>query len=244
MAQASLPMVPFLAGTIAPSVIFAGLSGNTSFSVLTAIVRHAAINAGSGAIPVTPEGGETALFLIVMAFVAAIARGCLVRPRSDKARVFHARPARGGCQRLMRASLKPCQVRVRHLIRPGRVPCQAALAKETKAIPPMVRSGHNPQKDAEMNRIAALIFGMIAALFGTLWLLQGLGVVHVRPFLCVADCAPVQGPPVTWAVIGAIALAVGAGCVLWSRNWVKKSPRKEKQCRLQHGSWLSSLALA
>jgi hypothetical protein len=122
----------------------------------------------------------------------------------------------------MRASLKPCQMRVRRLIRPRRVPRQGAQAKETKAISPVVRSGHNPRKDAEMKRIAALVFGLIAALFGTLWLLQGLGIVHVRPILCFADCAPVQGPSVTWAVIGAIALAVGAGCVLWSRNWIKK----------------------
>lgn len=80
MAQASLPMFPFLAGTIALSVIFARLSVNTSFSVLPAIVLHAAINAGSWAIPVTPQGSETGPYLIVMAIVAAIALGCLLKP--------------------------------------------------------------------------------------------------------------------------------------------------------------------
>jgi uncharacterized protein len=73
MAQASLPVVPFLGGTIALSVIFARLSVNTGFSVLPAIVLHAAINAGSWAIPVTPQGGETGPYLIVMGLVFVIA---------------------------------------------------------------------------------------------------------------------------------------------------------------------------
>ncbi len=68
---------------------------------------------------------------------------------------------------------------------------------------------------------AACAFGVVAALLGGLWLLQGLGLVHVRPILCFADCAPVQGPSPTWAVIGAIALAAGGFGVTWS---VKRPP--------------------
>ena len=71
-----------------------------------------------------------------------------------------------------------------------------------------------------MLRITALVFGVIAVLLGGLWLLQGLGLVQVRPILCFADCAPIQGPSVTWAVIGGITLAVGGGSILWSRKRV------------------------
>jgi hypothetical protein len=73
-----------------------------------------------------------------------------------------------------------------------------------------------------MVRVLAFIFGIVTILLGTLWLLQGLGIVHLRPILCFADCAPVQGPSVTWAATGLIAVAVGAGSVLWSRVWVKQ----------------------
>ena len=69
-----------------------------------------------------------------------------------------------------------------------------------------------------MIRIIVLVSGIIAILLGALWLLQGLGIVHLRPLLCFADCAPVQGPSATWAVIGAIAVAVGAYGVVWSRR--------------------------
>lgn len=69
-----------------------------------------------------------------------------------------------------------------------------------------------------MIRIIALVSGIMAILLGALWLLQGLGIVHLRPLLCFADCAPVQGPSATWAVIGAIAVAVGAYGVVWSQK--------------------------
>lgn len=73
-----------------------------------------------------------------------------------------------------------------------------------------------------MMRITVLIGGIIAVLLGGLWLLQGLGIVHLRPILCFADCAPVQGPSVTWAVIGAVTLAVGGTGVIWCRRQLQK----------------------
>ncbi|WP_309663500.1 hypothetical protein [Tabrizicola sp.] len=73
-----------------------------------------------------------------------------------------------------------------------------------------------------MIRTIVLVVAGIAVLLGALWLLQGLGVVHLRPLLCFADCAPVQGPSVTWAVIGAVTLAVGGFGVLWSRKLIPK----------------------
>ena len=76
-----------------------------------------------------------------------------------------------------------------------------------------------------MTRTVALVFGVIAVLLGGLWLLQGLGIVQLRPILCFADCVPIQGRSVTWAVVGAIALAVGGFGIAWSRRRPASSPR-------------------
>jgi hypothetical protein len=65
-----------------------------------------------------------------------------------------------------------------------------------------------------------LVFGIIAVLLGGLWLLQGQGIVHLRPNLCFADCVPLQGPSGTWAVIGAVTMAVGGYGVFWSHKHV------------------------
>ena len=43
-------------------------------------------------------------------------------------------------------------------------------------------------------KIVGMLFGLVAVCLGGLWLLQGTGVVHLRPLLCFADCEPVQGP--------------------------------------------------
>ncbi len=67
-------------------------------------------------------------------------------------------------------------------------------------------------------------FSVIAILLGGLWLLQGLGIVHLRPILCFADCVPVQGPSISWVVVGAAMLAVGGYGADWARN--KKPPRQ------------------
>lgn len=58
--------------------------------------------------------------------------------------------------------------------------------------------------------------GVVAILLGGLWLLQGLGIVQIQPILCFANCEPVQGASVTWAVIGAAVLLAGGGALLWS----------------------------
>jgi hypothetical protein len=67
-------------------------------------------------------------------------------------------------------------------------------------------------------RIVALVFGVVAVLLGGLWLLQGLGAVQVRPILCFADCAPIQGASPIWVVIGALTLALGGLGIVWSRR--------------------------
>ena len=70
-------------------------------------------------------------------------------------------------------------------------------------------------------RKIALFSGLLAASLGGLWLLQGIGIVHLRPILCFADCVPVQGPSVIWAVAGALMLAAGGAAVLWS--WKRRT---------------------
>ncbi|MCB6180133.1 CPBP family intramembrane metalloprotease [Rhodobacter sp. Har01] len=80
MAQATLPIGLFMAGSVGLSVVFARLAMNTWFSVLPAILLHAAINSGSWAIPVTPQGGDLRPYAIVTALLLAVAAACLVRP--------------------------------------------------------------------------------------------------------------------------------------------------------------------
>jgi hypothetical protein len=57
--------------------------------------------------------------------------------------------------------------------------------------------------------VKTMIAGVLGVLLGGLWLLQGLGIVRIRPILCFANCEPVQGPSSTWAIIGALLLVGG-----------------------------------
>ena len=58
-------------------------------------------------------------------------------------------------------------------------------------------------------RAVGLIVSVIAVLLGGLWSIQGLGLVEIRPILCFADCEPVQGPSLTWIVVGFLVMAAG-----------------------------------
>ena len=58
-----------------------------------------------------------------------------------------------------------------------------------------------------------VIVGVILALLGGLWLVQGLGLVTIAPILCVADCEPLEGPSTGWAIAGAAALVVGLAAI-------------------------------
>jgi uncharacterized protein len=61
-----------------------------------------------------------------------------------------------------------------------------------------------------------LVVGVVSALLGGLWLLQGLGVVHVRPILCLANCEPIQGPSSAWASIGFFMVTAGVIAICFS----------------------------
>ena len=57
--------------------------------------------------------------------------------------------------------------------------------------------------------------GVIVALLGMLWLIQGLGIVQIDPILCAGDCEPITGRSVEWTIIGAIASFVGS-VIVWA----------------------------
>lgn len=67
-------------------------------------------------------------------------------------------------------------------------------------------------------KIVVFIIGAILVLLGGLWLVQGLGLVRIEPIACVAECTPLEGPSLTWAVIGAATLAVGVAVILYGRK--------------------------
>ncbi len=67
-------------------------------------------------------------------------------------------------------------------------------------------------------RAIALVVGVISVLLGGLWLLQGLGIVHLRPILCFADCVPLQEPSLTWAIIGFFVAAGGTFAIYHFRT--------------------------
>ena len=65
-------------------------------------------------------------------------------------------------------------------------------------------------------KIAILVAGVISALLGGFWMLQGLGIVHLKPILCFAECEAVQGPSPTWAIAGCVLLVAGAVAILFT----------------------------
>jgi hypothetical protein len=60
------------------------------------------------------------------------------------------------------------------------------------------------------------VVSVIGLLLGGLWLMQGLGLVQVRPILCFANCEPVQGPSSTWATIGLLVMTAGIFGIFYS----------------------------
>lgn len=74
-----------------------------------------------------------------------------------------------------------------------------------------------------------IVIGLAGGLtlgLGGLWLLQGSGLVHVRPILCFAECTEIQEPSMTWTIIGLVTAAAGAwGLIHGLRNLRTVSPR-------------------
>lgn len=72
-------------------------------------------------------------------------------------------------------------------------------------------------------RAVVLVVSAIAVLLGGLWLVQGLGLVEIRPILCFANCEPIQGPSLTWTIVGFLTMTGGALGLLRS---LKRSARR------------------
>jgi hypothetical protein len=60
-----------------------------------------------------------------------------------------------------------------------------------------------------------IVGGGLAAALGALWLLQGLGIVRLRPLLCVTACEGLQGPSAGWAIAGAALLLLGVAALVY-----------------------------
>ena len=72
-----------------------------------------------------------------------------------------------------------------------------------------------------MKKIALLLVGLILAALGGLWMVQGLGIIHLDPIACVADCKPIEGASPTYALLGLLLVGVGALAV-----WFALKPRR------------------
>jgi ABC-type transport system involved in cytochrome c biogenesis permease subunit len=69
-------------------------------------------------------------------------------------------------------------------------------------------------------KIVALIVGVVVALLGGLWLLQGLGLVHLEPVACVTACETLEGPSLMWTAIGFAVLTVGLLAIFYGlKRW-------------------------
>jgi hypothetical protein len=58
-------------------------------------------------------------------------------------------------------------------------------------------------------QLAAGLVGVIVALLGLLWFLQGTGILLLCPVLCFVDCECVMGGSLFWEAVGAIAFIIG-----------------------------------
>ena len=58
-------------------------------------------------------------------------------------------------------------------------------------------------------QLAASLVGVIVALLGLLWFLQGAGILRLCPVLCITDCGCVTSGSQFWEATGAIAFIIG-----------------------------------
>jgi hypothetical protein len=57
---------------------------------------------------------------------------------------------------------------------------------------------------------AGILVGGFIAFLGLLWFLQGTGIIHLRPVMCVSNCEEIVGTSLTWAITGVIAFIIGS----------------------------------
>lgn len=63
-------------------------------------------------------------------------------------------------------------------------------------------------------KIVLVALGAVGVLLGGLWLLQGLGLLHMEPIFCVAECETLEGPSPVWALVGLL-LALAGALAVW-----------------------------
>jgi hypothetical protein len=66
------------------------------------------------------------------------------------------------------------------------------------------------------------VFAGALIVLGALWTLQGAGIVHLKPILCVADCTELQGASGQWLATGIGVVAVGFLLAYLARRRAKK----------------------
>ncbi len=70
-----------------------------------------------------------------------------------------------------------------------------------------------------LKHVVGALVGIVLAMPGLLWFLQGTGLLRLCPALCFADCECVEGGSQVWEVAGAVTFAIGAILV-----WVSLRP--------------------
>lgn len=73
-----------------------------------------------------------------------------------------------------------------------------------------------------LKQIAVLIVGVILALLGVLWFLQGVGILNQCPILCFADCECITGGSALWEAIGVSAFIMGIAIIWLNLGYVGK----------------------
>jgi hypothetical protein len=58
-------------------------------------------------------------------------------------------------------------------------------------------------------QIAGALVGVIVAALGLLWFLQGAGILHLCPVLCITDCECLTSASPFWEAAGAIVFVIG-----------------------------------
>lgn len=79
-AQAQMPIVLFMASTLALSVLMARMAVNSAFSVLPALTFHWALNAWPVFIPIIPGEGSVRPYVLVMGILFVVASIVLAIP--------------------------------------------------------------------------------------------------------------------------------------------------------------------
>ena len=64
--------------------------------------------------------------------------------------------------------------------------------------------------------LAAALVGVIMALLGLMWFLQGAGILLLCPVLCVMDCECVTGGSPFWEAAGPITSVIGIVIIIVS----------------------------